>query len=116
MLKIYSISLGCPKNRVDTERLLGAMGPLIPVDRPDLADLALVNTCAFIEPAVRESVRVILEQAEILKGLSGRRPLLAVAGCLPGRYGRASLAGDLPEVDLWLETRRMSSWPELISE
>ena len=51
-LRCYSTSLGCPKNRVDTERLLGSLGAaLVPVDSPDEADLVFINTCAFIQPA-----------------------------------------------------------------
>ena len=47
MLKIYSQSLGCPKTRVDTERLLGSLGPVLTVDAPEKADLVFLNTCAF---------------------------------------------------------------------
>ena len=62
MLRIYSQSLGCPKNRVDTERLLGSLGkpslgePVLTVSEPEEADLVFINTCAFIGPAVEESV------------------------------------------------------------
>ena len=66
MLKIYSQSLGCPKTRVDTERLLGSLGPVLTVDAPEKADLVFLNTCAFIAPAVQESVQTILEMIEDL--------------------------------------------------
>ena len=56
-LRCYSTSLGCPKNRVDTERLLGSLGvALVPVESPDEAELVFINTCAFIQPATEESV------------------------------------------------------------
>ena len=59
-LRCYSTSLGCPKNRVDTERLLGSLGvALVPVESPDEAELVFINTCAFIQPATEESVRTI---------------------------------------------------------
>lgn len=114
MLSIYSISLGCPKNRVDTERLLGSVAPgrVRLVESPEEAQLVLINTCAFIAPAIQESVEVILEcAAELAEMPEDARPLLAVAGCLPGRFGPESLAGEIPEVDLWLETADMENWP-----
>ena len=61
-LRCYSTSLGCPKNRVDTERLLGSLGvALVPVESPDEAELVFINTCAFIQPATEESVRTIAQ-------------------------------------------------------
>ncbi len=109
MISIYSISLGCPKNRVDTEHALGGIGPVRTVDAPEQADLVFVNTCAFIAPAVEESVRTLVSLAHDLAALP-RRPLLAVAGCLVGRYTAAALAEDLPEVDLWLDVDDTASW------
>ncbi|MDD6088998.1 MAG: 30S ribosomal protein S12 methylthiotransferase RimO, partial [Desulfovibrionaceae bacterium] len=114
-VRCYSVSLGCPKNRVDTEHFFGSLGihPL-PVDTPDQADLVFVNTCAFIAPAVEESVQTI---AQILADLEGEktRPVIAVAGCLVGRYGVADLAAELPEVDVWLDNREIESWPHKVS-
>lgn len=99
-IKIHTVSLGCPKNRVDAETVLGAVpGGVTPVSDPALADLVLINTCSFIQPAVKESVRVILDTAEAIRGLSPR-PKLAVTGCLPARYGE-ELRAELPEVDVW---------------
>ncbi|SDB29842.1 SSU ribosomal protein S12P methylthiotransferase [Desulfonatronum thiosulfatophilum] len=97
---IHCISLGCPKNRVDTERMLGDLGTMRPVDDIGQAKIVLINTCGFIAPAVEESTRVILEAAEQIKELSPR-PLLVVAGCLVSRYG-SELRTAIPEVDLWL--------------
>lgn len=114
MISVYSVSLGCPKNRVDTERLLGALGtPVRPVETMAEADVVLVNTCGFILPAVEESVRTVVEAVDEISGLA-RRPLLAVAGCLVGRYGERDLAAELPEVDLWLPNQSIETWPELL--
>ena len=87
MLRIYSHSLGCPKNRVDTERLLGSLGSpssgesIVTVAEPEDADLVFINTCAFIGPAVEESVQTIVQMAADLEDLP-ERPLFAVGGCL----------------------------------
>lgn len=121
MLRIYSQSLGCPKNRVDTERLLGSLGhpsigePVVTVADPEDADLVFINTCAFIGPAVEESVRSIVQMAADLEDLPNR-PLFAVGGCLPGRYGVAELAGEIPEVDIWLHAADVDSWPAMLAD
>ncbi len=99
MTRIYPVSLGCPKNRVDTEKLLAALlsrGVEVVLD-PSQADLLLVNTCAFVREAVEESIDTILELAE------EKRPSqrLVVIGCLVSRY-REALLSELPEVDLFL--------------
>lgn len=115
-LAVWSLSLGCPKNRVDSERLLGSLGvPVRPVRHLGRSRLVFINTCGFIEPAVRESIRAILDAARHIARLRGAaRPLLAVAGCMVGRYGAPELARELPEVDLWLPTDAMRDWPVLI--
>lgn len=115
-LPVWSLSLGCPKNRVDTEHLLGSLGmPVHSVEHMGRARLVFINTCGFIEPAVRESIRSILDAVERL-GRCKRRPLLAVAGCMVGRYGVKDLAADLPEVDLWLPTGELENWPAMVRE
>ncbi|MFH1912949.1 MAG: 30S ribosomal protein S12 methylthiotransferase RimO [Pseudomonadota bacterium] len=118
-LSVFTVSLGCPKNLVDTERLLGALGPaMVPVESVAGADLALINTCGFIQPAVEESVAAILDavrDAEEAAGRTGRRPLVAVAGCLVSRYGQ-DLRDELPEVDLWLSTDQLHLWPDMIAK
>ena len=112
MLRLYSLSLGCPKNRVDTERVLGALGSVLSVSEPEEAELVFINTCSFIAPAVDESVRSLLDLVQRLQSLpQAKRPLLAVAGCLVGRYGASTLAPDLPEVDLLLDNRDIAAWP-----
>jgi len=98
--KVHAISLGCPKNRVDTEHILGALPfRTVPAEGPRQADLVLINTCSFIAPAVEESVSAIVEAAEAIRDLSPR-PTLAVMGCLPARFD-ADLRRGLPEVDVW---------------
>lgn len=115
-LKVYSHSLGCPKNRVDTEHLLGSLGPDVRlVEHMGRADVVFINTCGFILPAVEESVRTVVDAVHHLGGLK-RRPLLVVAGCLVGRYGAATLAEDLPEVDLWLDNAQLPQWPALLAQ
>ena len=95
--RIYFVSLGCPKNQVDTELMLGqveAAGHAL-VHTPDDADVIVVNTCAFIDAAKEESVDTILEMAEHKK-LAARK--LVVTGCLAQRYAD-DLAKDIPEID-----------------
>lgn len=112
-IKVQTVSLGCPKNRVDTERLLGGLGPgLKPVDCPEDADLVLINTCGFIAPAIEESVQAIVAAAQDIAE-SGGSAKLAVAGCLVSRFG-SDLAAELPEVDLWLTTHELDRWPGMV--
>jgi ribosomal protein S12 methylthiotransferase len=95
--RIYFVSLGCPKNQVDTELMLGqveAAGHSL-VHAPDDADVIVVNTCAFIDAAKEESVDTILEMAEYKKE---RAKKLVVTGCLAQRYSD-ELANDIPEID-----------------
>jgi ribosomal protein S12 methylthiotransferase len=102
-MKVHLVSLGCPKNQVDSEVMLGllAQGGAVPVDRPEAADCVVVNTCAFIDRAKQESIETILEFAAWKAEAPGRR--LVVAGCLPQRYG-AELLQELPEVDALVGT------------
>ena len=83
---VYLVSLGCPKNRVDSEVALTALvkAGLCPVADEKTADILLVNTCGFIEEAKEESIDVILELAQIKKERPDTR--LAVMGCLTERY------------------------------
>ncbi len=100
---LYMMTLGCPKNRVDSEVMLGALqhkGYHL-VQEPDDAQVIVVNTCAFLKAAEKESVDNILELAEYKK--SGRCDTLVVTGCLVQRHGEA-LSKELPEVDHFLGT------------
>ena len=117
MLRVYSISLGCPKNLVDSEHLLGSLGKIEHATGIARADLVFINTCGFILPAVQESIGTILDTAEAIKALPpDKRPLLAVAGCLVGRYLPQGLDKEIPEVDLWLNVPEIEHWPALIGE
>jgi ribosomal protein S12 methylthiotransferase len=102
-MKIGFISLGCPKNLVDAEVMLGMAeeaGHEITTDAEG-ADVLVVNTCAFIDRAKKESVDTILEMAELKKQAPGRR--LVVTGCLAERY-RDELKKEIPEIDVVLGT------------
>jgi len=113
-IHVHTISLGCPKNRVDTERMLGVLGGgLVPAETVGEADLVLVNTCGFIRPAVEESVDTVLAVIREAEA-AVKKPVIAVTGCMVSRYGAADLAADLPEVDLWLSTRELDHWPALV--
>jgi ribosomal protein S12 methylthiotransferase len=98
MTKVGFISLGCPKNLVDSEVMMGilASGGYELTPRPDEAEVLVVNTCSFIEPAQKESVDAILEMAEHKK--FGAAKKLIVAGCLVERY-RDQILEQVPEVD-----------------
>lgn len=113
-LRCHVISLGCPKNRVDTERLLGSLGiPLTFIDHPNNADFIFINTCSFIHTAVQESVNTILQLVADVEELS-KKPFIIVAGCFVGRYGEKILKKEIPEVDLWLDNKEIESWNEQI--
>ena len=94
------VSLGCSKNRIDTEHMLGVLSGsnAVIVDNPDDADVIIVNTCGFIHDAKQESIDTILEMAKY-KERSARA--LIVTGCLAQRYSK-ELSDELPEVDAFL--------------
>jgi ribosomal protein S12 methylthiotransferase len=106
-LKIGFVSLGCPKNLVDTEVMMGQLvadgHELTP--RPEDADVIVVNTCSFIDPAKQESVDTILEMAEYKR--TGKAQRLVVAGCLVERY-RADIQKTIPDVDAVLGTNELA--------
>ncbi|HEY6991898.1 MAG TPA: 30S ribosomal protein S12 methylthiotransferase RimO [Bryobacteraceae bacterium] len=105
-MKIGFVSLGCPKNLVDSEVMMGQLvangHELTP--QPGEADVIVVNTCSFIDPAKQESVDTILEMAEYKK--TGKAQRLLVAGCLVERY-RADIQKTIPEVDAVLGTNEL---------
>ncbi len=107
-LKVGFVSLGCPKNLVDSEVMMGQLvakgHELTP--HPDQADVLVVNTCSFIDPAKKESVDTILEMAEYKK--VGRAQKLIVAGCLVERY-RGDIRKELPEVDALIGTNEIEN-------
>src|SRR6266850_2039025 len=98
MTKVGFVSLGCPKNLVDSEVMMGilARGGYELTPRADEAEVLVVNTCSFIEAAQKESVEAILEMAEHKR--FGAAKKLIVAGCLVERF-RAQILEQVPEVD-----------------
>lgn len=96
--QVYFVSLGCPKNHVDTEVMLGEVGRTgyRVVDQPDNADVIVVNTCSFIDAAKEESINTILEMAQYKT--DGQCDKLVVTGCLSQRYPR-ELVEEIPEID-----------------
>ena len=110
--KVYIESLGCPKNTADSEYMAGILkcnGCEI-VGDPLLADVVLVNTCGFIEPAKEESIDTILEFAELKKKSLKK---LIVAGCLYERY-KKELKEELPEVDGFLSVHELEKVSEVV--
>ncbi len=99
--RVGIISLGCAKNLVDTEIMLGHLDRhgCTYVEEPDQADVIVINTCGFIGPAREESIQTILETAELKK--SGNLKRLVVAGCMVQRY-RDQLQANIPEVDAFI--------------
>src|SRR4051812_43016499 len=113
--RIYFVSLGCPKNQVDTELMLGqvqAAGHSL-IDSPETADVIVVNTCAFIDAAKEESVDTILEMAEYKKSRKGAK--LVVTGCLAQRYSD-DLVKDIPEIDHILGSSDFQSISKILTK
>jgi len=103
MSKFHLISLGCAKNLVDSELMLGSMtknGWQL-TNEPEDSDLLILNTCGFIQPAVEEAITEILELVKIKEEYPEKR--IVVVGCLVQRY-KEQLVEDLPEVDLFVGT------------
>ncbi|MEW5767661.1 MAG: 30S ribosomal protein S12 methylthiotransferase RimO [bacterium] len=110
MNRIHLISLGCPKNLVDSERMWGLLqenGYQL-VNQATEADLIIINTCGFIRPAKEESIEVVLKAAQAKE--TGRCKGLIMAGCLAERY-REELPREIPEVDLFL---RLKDVPQIV--
>ncbi len=105
-MKVGFVSLGCPKNLVDTEVMMGLLVARghEPTSHPEEAEAIVVNTCSFIDPAKQESVDAILEMAEFKR--TGRATRLIVAGCLVERY-REEIRSQIPEVDAVLGTNEV---------
>jgi ribosomal protein S12 methylthiotransferase len=111
--KVGFVSLGCPKNLVDSEVMMGvvARGGYEITPRADEADVLVVNTCSFVEPAQKESVETILEMAEYKK--FGRAKKLIVTGCLVERY-HDQILEQIPEVDAVIGTGEVEGILEAI--
>jgi ribosomal protein S12 methylthiotransferase len=115
MARFHLISLGCAKNLVDSEVMLGSMasGGWELVDNPDDADLLVLNTCGFIQPAVEEAITEIFELVRIKERSPEKK--IVVVGCLVQRY-KENLLDDLPEVDLFLGTEGAADLAEYIAQ
>lgn len=115
MSKVAIVTLGCPKNAIDSEGLGGllAAGGHQVVDEPRSAEVVLVNTCGFIEPARRETVEEVLDLAELKEagGVTG----LVLTGCLVARSAE-ELAGSLPEVDAFVDFAAYGRVAEIVSQ
>jgi ribosomal protein S12 methylthiotransferase len=112
--RLFLLSLGCPKNRVDSEVMAGllhAQGWEV-VPEPEDADLLLLNTCSFIGDAKQESVDAVLELAAVKAERPGTR--LVVAGCMVQQHGR-EMAQELPEVDLFIGAAQAGDLPVLLA-
>jgi ribosomal protein S12 methylthiotransferase len=107
-LKVGFVSLGCPKNLVDSEVMMGLLqsGGAHITSRADEADIIVVNTCSFIDTAKQESVDTILEMAQ--HKVSGKAQKLVVAGCLVERY-RNEIQKNIPEVDAVVGTGELEN-------
>lgn len=111
--KVCLVSLGCPKNLVDSEVILGLLskeGYSI-TTQPERAEILIVNTCSFIQEATEEAIETILRLVPYKK--EGRCRLLIVSGCFPQRYGRR-LEKELPEVDLFVGTGSFHRIPQIL--
>ena len=108
------VFLGCPKNQVDSEHVLGSLteaGYSLTTD-PRSADLIVITTCAFLQSAVRESETAVAEGLRLKRGNPSKR--IVVAGCLVERYG-ATLKKKFPAVDLWVPLRDMPRLAQLVA-
>jgi ribosomal protein S12 methylthiotransferase len=111
--RVCLVSLGCPKNLVDSEVTIGLLyeaGYSLTTD-PSEAEILVVNTCSFILDATKEAIETILQLSHYRK--EGRCRLLVVSGCLPQRYGK-TLEKELPEVDLFVGTGDFQNLPQIL--
>lgn len=113
--KVHLISLGCARNRADSEVMLGSLmsDDWTITEEADSADTVVINTCGFIEAAKAESVQTILEAAELKKQNPNLK--VVVAGCLTQRY-KGQLVEGLPEVDLFVGTDEFPKIAEFLKQ
>jgi ribosomal protein S12 methylthiotransferase len=111
---IHFVSLGCPKNTVDTERMvaLARRQGLSPIDDPTQSDVIVVNSCGFIDAAKQESIDTVLQMAEHKH--DGRCRSLVMAGCLSQRYPD-ELSREIPEVDHFLGTADLGRLEQILA-
>ena len=112
---VHFVSLGCPKNLVDSELMLGDLlkNRYTSVDAPEEADVIIVNTCSFIHAATQESIDTVLEMAEHKK--AGRCSTLIMTGCLAQRHA-GDLENDLAEVDYFIGTGEYQNLTKILAE
>ena len=114
-MKVFFISLGCDKNTVDSEMMLGILnkaGHTITYDENE-AEAAVINSCAFIADAKQESINTILEMAALKN--TGSLKVIAVTGCLSQRY-KEEIRKEIPEVDILLGIQSFDKLAEALSE
>ena len=114
-MKIGFISLGCSKNLVDTEMMIGLLekGKIEIVNSPEEAEIIVINTCGFIESAKQEAINTILEMAQYKE--NGACKYLIVTGCLVERY-KKELEESLPEVDMFIAINEYEKFAEKIEQ
>ena len=114
-MKILFVSLGCDKNLVDSEMMLGMLAKdgFTFTNEESEADIIVVNTCCFIHDAKEESVNTLLEMAELKKG--GKLKVLVAAGCLAQRY-QSEIREEIPEVDVIIGTTAIDQIVEAVRE
>lgn len=114
-MKIGFVSLGCSKNLVDTEMMIGLAekNELEIVNNEKEADIILINTCGFIESAKQEAINTILEMAEYKK--NGNCKFLIVTGCLVQRY-KSELQESIPEVDLFISIDEYNNFGKILQD
>lgn len=114
-IPVYFVSLGCPKNLVDSQVMLGMLEKdrYQVVSEPEMAQVIIVNTCSFIQASKEESIETILEMASLKDQGSCR--VLVVSGCLPQRYSQ-ELKKEMPEVDLFIGTGQYHRITELLEK
>ena len=112
---VYFVSLGCPKNLVDSQVMLGLLekDKYRVVQEPEQAEVIIVNTCSFIQASKEESIETILEMAQHKE--DGQCKVLVASGCLPQRYSK-ELENEMPEVDLFIGTGQYHRITELLNE
>jgi len=110
-IRYYLTSLGCPKNLVESEEMMAKMSlsGMVLVNEPEEADLLVVNTCGFINPAKEESIRSIMDLVDLRESDPSKR--LVVVGCMVQRY-RKEMTAEIPEVDAFIGVEDKSSFIE----
>lgn len=112
---VYFVSLGCPKNLVDSQVMLGLLEKdrYSITDQPENAEVIIVNTCSFIQASKEESIETILEMAQLKQ--TAQCKVLVAAGCLSQRYSK-DLEREMPEVDLFVGTGQYHRITELLAK